>query len=250
MNFDLKYAQYYDLFNSGKDYSHECNFLEEVFRKYSKRKVETILDLGCGTGRHDEELAKRGYKVTGLDLSPEMIEIAKRRNSSLEFIVGDMANFYIERKFDSVICMFSALGYLTENKKVKEFFKCSYEHLKPNGLLILDVWNGLGVLNELPSSREKIVESGKIKIIRKSFPRLNLARNLNEVRFNIKIFENERMIEEYEENHKVRFFFAEELSRYLGKGGFQLNHLCPSYDLSREVMDKDWNMTLISNAKS
>ena len=75
-SFDEKYARYYDLFNQGKDYNKECDFLEEIFKKFGD-KIQTILDLGCGTGLHALELSKRRYTLTGLDLSEEMIKIAR-----------------------------------------------------------------------------------------------------------------------------------------------------------------------------
>ena len=163
MRFDKDYAKYYDLFNQAKDYKNEADFLEEVFKKYGN--VKKILDLGCGTGLHTKELLERGYEITGLDLSEEMIDIAKKRNPSAKFHIGNMNNFNLSNKFDAIICMFSALGYLTENKQLEDFFISCRDHLKDNGLLILDVWNGLGVMRELPSSREKIVERNELKII-------------------------------------------------------------------------------------
>ena len=93
--FNKDYARYYDLFNQGKDYTREVDFLEQVFKKFSSGGVKTILDLGCGTGLHTRELIKRGYEISGLDLSNEMIAIAKERNPSVQFNVGDMSNFNI-----------------------------------------------------------------------------------------------------------------------------------------------------------
>ena len=90
--FNEKYTKYYDLFNSRKNYINECNFLEEIFKKFGN-EVHSILDLGCGTGLHDEELLKRGYEITGLDISPNMIDIAKKRCPKIDFIVEDMSQF-------------------------------------------------------------------------------------------------------------------------------------------------------------
>ncbi len=250
MNFDKKYAKYYDLFNQGKDYTKECDFLEMVFRKYSKKQIKTILDLGCGTGLHDKELSKRGYKITGLDLSSEMIEIAKEKNPTEEFTVGNMSNFHLDgKKFDAIISMFSSMGYLTENKQIESFLNSVKKHLDKDGLLILDVWNGLGVMHELPTGREKTAEAGNLKIVRKSFPNLDSKNHINNVRFNVKVFENELLIDEYEENHKVRFFFPQELKKYLEDAGFELVHLCPSYDVNSELTEKNWNMILIARLK-
>lgn len=308
--FKPDYTKYYDLFNRDKNYRDEIDFLELVFKKFcdinkKNGKAIKILDLGCGTGLHTRELIKKGYKVVGLDLSKEMTEIAKKRNPSCKFYIGDMSNFDLvknEGKFDVIICMFSAFGYLTENSQLEGFFKsCSY-HLKKNSLLILDVWNGLGVMHELPSSREKIAEvndSNKtLKIVRKSFPNLDSKNHINNVKFIVKVFEkvdnepeglgnviknedgevkssksrltsrnlidtkinknenetnnddkNWRLITEYEENHKVRFFFPLELKKYMEDSRFKLIHLCPSFEFDKELTEKHWNMVLVGKVK-
>src|SRR4030042_1941738 len=236
MGFDKKYARYYDLFNSGKDYSKECDFLEEIFKRFGN-KIQTILDLGCGTGLHDLELSKRGYEITGLDLSNEMIEIAREKVPNVRFEVADMSNFNLNEKFDAIICMFSSLGYLIENKQIESFFKSVKNHLKENGLLIIDCWNGLAVMHELPSSREKSADIEELKIIRKSFPNLDPKNHINNVRFNVKIFQNNSLIDEYEEPHKVRFFFPKELEKYMNDEGFGLIQICPSYSLDKEISE-------------
>ena len=80
------------------DYEADCDFLAQVFQKHSPGRVETILDVGCGTGNHAYILAKRGYRVTGIDLSPEMINAAKRKQSGErsdpQFIVMDMRSLH------------------------------------------------------------------------------------------------------------------------------------------------------------
>jgi len=243
MVYERDYAKYYDLFNTGKDYDIEVDFLERVFEKFGKKPLK-ILDLGCGTGMHDKMLAQRGYQVTGVDLSEEMIGLAKQNVPSGNFNVGDISNFQLEEKYDVIICMFSVLGYLTENKQLEGFFRSCKNHLNEEGLLILDVWNGLGVMRELPSSREKIVEVDGLKIVRTSYPKLDVQKHINHVRFNVRIFENENLVDEKNENHSVRFFFPQELKKYMNDAGFNLLHSCPSFQIDKKL-EFDWNMVLI-----
>ena len=179
-----------------------------------------------------------------------MIDIEKKRNPSDKFHIGNMNNFNLSNKFDAIICTFSALGYLTENKQLEDFFISCRDHLKDNGLLILDVWNGLGVMRELPSSREKIVERNELKIIRKSLPELDSKNHINKVRFNVKVFKDNELLTEYIEDHTVRFFFPLELKRYMEDIGFELIRICPSFDFSKELTENDWNMVLIGKFKS
>jgi SAM-dependent methyltransferase len=248
--FDKKYAQYYDLFNKNKDYSKEIDFLEKVFKKYAIAPIKSILDLGCGTGIHDESFALKGYEVTGLDLSQDMLDIAKSKNiANAEFINGDLSDFKIDKKFDACICMFASFGYITENKQIKSSFKSIKKHLNPKGLFVLDVWNGLGVMKEPPSSRTKEVEVNDLKIIRTSFPKLDALNHVSNVKFDVKVFENENVIDSYEENHKVRFFFPMEMKKYLEDAGFELLEICKTYELDSKVDESVWNMVLIARLK-
>jgi SAM-dependent methyltransferase len=206
-----------------------------------------ILNLGCGTGMHDRKLVDLGFKVTGMDQSAEMIEIAKQKVPEANYIVGDMSDFDLNEKFDVVICMFSSLGYLAEQDKVNGFFESVSKHLVEEGLLILDVWNGLGVVKDPPAIREKIVEDGNLKIVRTSYPNLDVRNFVNNVRFEIKVYENDKLIDEYEEHHKVRFFLPLEIKQYMEDVGINMLHEAPSYNLDEPLTDENWNMILIGS---
>jgi len=247
--FDENYAKYYDFFNEGKDYSKEVEFLESVFEKYSSG-VNEVLDLACGTGIHAKHLASKGYKIVGIDLSEEMINVAKGKNIlGVEFGVGNMKNFNLDRKFDACITMFAAIGYLTKNNEIESYLKSVKRHLKPGGLLILDCWNGLGVMHDLPSSRTKSVEKDNLKIVRTSFPTLDAVNHKCEVRFDVKVFENENLVRKYEERHDVRFFFPQELRKYLEDAGFEVVEICKLFELGGRVGEGDWNMSVVARVK-
>jgi SAM-dependent methyltransferase len=246
--FKEEYAKYYDMFNQGKDYSKEVDFIISAFNKYGK--IKSVLDLGCGTGLHDVLLSKKGYSITGLDLSKEQLNIAQSRNTgNIKFVQGDMSNFNLNRKFDACISMFSSFVYLTENKQLSSAIKHVKEHLNPNGLFILDCWNGLGVMHELPSSRTKEAEIKNIKIVRTSYPTLHAEKHLCDVKFSVKILDNGKLVKEYDEVHHTRFFFPMELKKYLEDEGFEVLEICKTYELGAKISEKDWNMVIISKLK-
>ena len=70
------YSRYYNLLYKDKDYKGEAGFIHDLIQKYSPG-AKSILDLGCGTGRHDALLAEKGYVITGVDMSEEMLLIEK-----------------------------------------------------------------------------------------------------------------------------------------------------------------------------
>lgn len=135
-----RFAKYYDkLYMKKKDYVQEAGFMDSLIRKYNP-KAKSVLDVACGTGLHMSLLGKMGYSVTGVDMSSEMLKIARKRlGRGAELLRADMKNFKLGKKFDVVTCMFSAinynLGYVDLEKAIDNF----YDHLGTPGLVILDV---------------------------------------------------------------------------------------------------------------
>lgn len=248
MTYEKNYAKHYDLFNKEKDYEFEARFLKDIMIRFDKNTDGLkILNLGCGTGMHDRKLVDLGFKITGMDQSAEMIEIAKQKVPEANYIVGDMGDFDLNEKFDVIICMFSSLGYLTEQNKVNSFFESISRHLVEEGLLILDVWNGLGVVKDPPIIREMVVENGDLKIVRTSYPNLDVQNFVNNVRFEIKVYDKGELIDEYEEHHKVRFFLPLEIKQCMEDVGINMLHEAPSYNLDEALSDEHWNMILIGS---
>ena len=72
-------ARVYDLLNADVDYGAWADFIEKCFERYLEEKPTLVLDLACGTGRMTRELASRGYDMTGVDISVEMLDVARER---------------------------------------------------------------------------------------------------------------------------------------------------------------------------
>ncbi len=149
--FNEIYAEQYDILYSSKNYQNECDVIESAFKLYCNANPVTILDVGCGTGGHVMEMARRGYDVTGIDLSQSMLDIAssKIKNEtpfvSPKFICGDMRNFSTNCQYDAAIMMFAVIGYLTTNEDVLAGLRNIRKHMKIGALLICDFWNGPSV---------------------------------------------------------------------------------------------------------
>ena len=244
-----KYAEYADLFDEQKNYLEECNFLEKCFKKFSKIKVNSILDLGCGTGNHASHLSNKGYDVTGLDISGSMIKMANSKQiQNANFVIGNLADFNLKEKFDSVISMFAAIGYINNNKDLKNAVNCVREHLKPGGLFIFDCWNGIGVMHDFPTSRTREVEKNNLKIIRKSYPYMDFMGHICTVEFDINIIKDDKIVESFKEKHNVRFFFPQEIKKYLEDENFEVLAITKQFDINEKANKNFW-MSVIARLK-
>jgi SAM-dependent methyltransferase len=102
------------------------------------RGVSTVLELACGTGSILAQL-KSDYEVTGVDLSPEMLELARRKLPDVELHLGDMRSIRLGRPFDAVLCLYDAVNHLPELADWERVFDTAVAHLRPGGVLVFDV---------------------------------------------------------------------------------------------------------------
>ena len=124
-NFNL-YAEYYDILYRDKDYNAEVAYLNSLIKKYRIQSVKELLDLGCGTGIHADLFSKFGYKVDGVDISIKMINKAKAsflKNLDLNFFLGDIKEFKIDKQYDVVTSLFHVISYQNKNLDLMKAFK-------------------------------------------------------------------------------------------------------------------------------
>ena len=239
------YADYYDLIYKDKDYVKEVDFLEEIF---GENKPKNILEVGCGTGNYTKILLERGYEVTAVDISEDMLEIA-RRKCNCTLIKGDIRDIALNEKFDTCVAMFAVMGYITKNSDIIKALNNIRRHLKPNGIFVFDVWNGLAVMRNLPEQRIKEMENDKIKIVRVAIPNLRAFEHICEVNYKLLILNKEdNTCNEINEKHVVRFYFPQEIKYYLENAGFEVLNICPFLDLNDKVDENIWNTTVIARA--
>jgi len=253
--FGEKYSKYYDIIYSDKNYEKECDYLEEIFKRYTKRKVRRILDVACGTGGHAIALAKRGYDVHASDISRSMVEIGRRKASKsglderVRFRQADMRNIQGEGGFDACICMFAAIDYLLDYDDVLKTFSSIHSQLLDGAVLVLDFWNGLAVLTVGPTERVKRIQIGDTLSMRWAKPVLKPLTNINSTEYTTIVIERGLLKDEFRETHVVRYFFPEEIRFLLQVGGFELISLHPFLEPEKEVTRSDWNITAVARMR-
>ncbi|HEU5191338.1 MAG TPA: class I SAM-dependent methyltransferase [Methylomirabilota bacterium] len=120
----------------------EVDFLIHAFRTYARRPIRTVLDIACGTGPHLIRLAERGYRMSGLDLSPENIaflgERARAKGFDVGLHVGDMTRFRLPRPVDAAICMQDSQGHLLTNEAILAHLRSTARAVRKGGLYVFD----------------------------------------------------------------------------------------------------------------
>ena len=250
MNVFRKYADFYDSLYEDKSYRQECNFVKHVFETYSEKKINSILDLGCGTGSHALPFADMGYAVTGIDISENMLDIARKKASDqkkqIEFVQQDIRHLDLPQKFDAAVAMFAVMGYQASNQDFEDTLTSVHRHLNIGGLFIFDVWFGPAVLTQKPGDRVKIIEQKDKKIIRYAHPVLDIINHTVEVNYTVLEIAQNNLVTETEESHLMRFFFYQELKYFLEKNGFEILEICPFMDLDGSVNESCWNISVIT----
>lgn len=223
------YSQYYNLLYKDKDYAGEEEYVHKLIQKY-RPGSKTILNFGCGTGHHDFLLAEKGYEITGVDMSEEMIDVANSHLSSLapqlsttQFVHGDIRNIKLDKTFDAVTALFHVISYQTSNEDLLSTFQNAYRHLNTNGILLFDVWYTPTVLKQRPAVRVKRMEDEHVRLMRVAEPIMGPNENIVEVIYTIFIEETANgRITRLSEIHRMRHFTFPELAFMSAQAGFTM----------------------------
>jgi ubiquinone/menaquinone biosynthesis C-methylase UbiE len=146
--FYTKLAKHYDKIYHYVDYDKQLRLFTRLLKKHDKSGSKRILDVACGTGTHAGLLQKKGFGVVGVDLSKDMLKEARKKNSKVRFIHGDMRKLKIKGKFGTVLCFFNSILFNKNKKEMKKALLNFYNHLEEGGLLIFDVTDKSAGIND------------------------------------------------------------------------------------------------------
>ena len=117
-----------------EDYIEETELFSRVIKKNAEINARTLLHLGCGGGRNDCTF-KKHFDVTGVDISKEMLRLAKELNPELSYIHGDMRSVRLEKTFDCVAAL-DSVNYMKNEDELCRLFRTAHEHLTPGGIFL------------------------------------------------------------------------------------------------------------------
>ena len=220
------YAYYYNMFYRDKDYKFEAKQIDELLKKYDPN-IKRVINYGCGTGKHDIELAKAGYQCQGIDLSSHMINIArenaKKENIDINFSVEDIRYFEPQKQYDAVISLFHVMSYQNKNEDILNAFRSARKAINCGGIFLFDVWYGPGVLSDKPSVRVREIEDDQNRLVRIARPIMHNKENVVDVCYEVFVISKKtgdtKIINEV---HNMRYFFRPELELLLNEAGLEL----------------------------
>lgn len=202
------FPQFYDAIMG--DMSTKVSFFQSLIEKYSPN-AESVLEVACGTGTLIEGLSK-SYVVAGLDLSPEMVTVAKAKMPENDIRVADMTDFDLDKKFDVVMCVFDSINHLPELPMWSATFEKAAAHLNDNGLFIFD-------FNTETILKVKTVEPTWVKEFDGNIMLMKVFEEDNVYRWNVRIFEDigNQTYKIHEDNIHEVAFTTEQIERELKK---------------------------------
>jgi SAM-dependent methyltransferase len=222
-----EYGSFYDLLYANKESDREADYVATLIRSHAPA-ARSLLDLGCGTGRHGCRMAARGYEVVGVERSARMLEAARASAAALgsnRFVCidGDACTVELGRTFDAISALFHVVSYQTRDDELRALFENVERHLAPGGCFVFDVWHADAVLALRPEVRVARRESETLRLTRIAEPTLDAGARVVEVAYTMFIESKQTdAIRRIEERHRLRYFSREEIEQVAAGAGFRL----------------------------
>ena len=242
MIYDL-IAPIYDKVNGDVDYSLWADFIEKIIkREYTCGKPELLLDLGCGTGRMTLELARRGYDMTGVDYSVEMLDIARERAENAGFsdkmlwLCQDITEFELYGTVDVTVSCLDTVNHITSSTELSKCFSLVHNYLIPDGLFIFDV-NGKYKFENTYGTEAYVIEDENSFCVWQNYynPKSRICD------FYITLFEDngDGTYQRYDEEQRERMYTLRSLKKLLSDNRFEFIGAYSDFDFGEGSDESD-----------
>ncbi len=220
---------FYDELYASKDYQGEASAILALLEKRRQRPVDSLLDVGCGTGNHLVELA-RHLRVEGVDLDGRLLRFARAKVPKARFSEADMCTLHLNRRFDAITCLFGSIAYVRTLERMAQTLERFAAHLRVGGLVVLQPWYRSA--ERCPSLQVRHIDLAHVKIARLSHTLVDGREALVKVNYLVGTASG---IEHVEERHELGIFSHDEHLEGLDAAGFEatlaIDALGPGVDL-------------------
>lgn len=233
-------SRYYELLNSGVDYEAFADFLDKIIKEKGIAGTELVLDLACGTGKITRLLARRGYDMTGIDLSYDMLSVARdfeiRDPHGILYLCQDMRSFELYGTVDACVCCLDSLNYLLKTADLEKCFSLVHNYLVPNGVFVFDV-NTPKRFTEGYAKHDYIMEEEGLLLAWQNY--YNERTKICDFVLSLFCENDDGSYERYDEEQRERMYSMATLKRLLKKSGFELMDIYSDLQFSGNIDNSD-----------
>ena len=257
------FHQCYDRLFASKGYAQEIDFVLDLARDELGRLPSRILEVGCGTGNHTLELARRSEfadgHVVAVDIDHWMVARARAKLIHRATVtpkilccpVEDLPVPPVGERFDLAIALFHVVTYIEEREALDRFFLAVRARMRPGGVFIFDCWNGAAALLSPPGEKDYAWSGPGVEL------RCHLTSDTDRqarrtlLRYRIRVSE-ETPARLKEEVHTLvqKLWTPVEVRASLVGAGFQVMACYPSFDRTRSAQDADWKILFVARASA
>jgi ubiquinone/menaquinone biosynthesis C-methylase UbiE len=225
-------AQRYDLVMGASASGDPLDFYRRQIAQYG----EPVLELACGSGRLTIPLANEGVNITGMDISEDMLHLAKLKASksgaSLRFLQGDMRSFDLGEKFQFIFIPAQSLSHLQVREEIEDCFACVRRHLAGEGRFLIELFNSSVSMLARETDRrypvgQYVDPNAGSQVFVTAEVRYDAASQINYIRW---FFREETSDRETALSFEMRQFFPQEIDALLWYNGFLIEHKYGSHD--------------------
>ncbi len=241
-----KLAQLYDTLMGDVDYESWADYIDEIMQTHHPDPID-VMEAACGTGSVILSLAElECYRLTGTDMSADMIEVARRKAVEMEYNVPFEAYAFkdlpYQNKFDCVYLVFDSINYLHTDDEILKSVEAIHRSLKPGGLLIFDFSTPKNSLESVDHLNEAEGERGNIRFFRKSWYQPADKIHVNEFEIEELDPSTKKVISTWNETHRQRAYTLSEMLSILDQTSY---HLVAKYD-GFDLVEADENSTRVT----
>ena len=244
MNNYTYFATVYDRMMDNIPYEEWEQYILQLFYRYGVAPCSHVAELGCGTGVMTRLLSSEGFVMTGIDLSEDMLEVAKCKDTSdINYICRDMRNFELSTKQDAIISVCDSMNYLLTEEDITKTFSSVKRNLKSGGVFIFDLKTDYFFGNILDGHTYRDRYDDFLCIWKNVYNRQNRIHE-----YHLRFKSRDRELNEYREVHRQRAFSADEIIRSAKKAGFTRGRAYGAFTFDKPVKNSErWYIILINS---
>lgn len=215
-----RFAYLYDNLINDVDYKKWADYYFNIFQRYGLTNPKLGLDLGCGTGSLTTEFASRGIEMTGVDLSEDMLMVAREKSAGMDilYLNQDMCSFELYGTVDFIVSSLDCMNYITDKRDLLKVMKLANNYLNPRGLFIFDI-NTRHKLENVIGNNTFILENDDVFCSWQN----EYDRKRKICDFYLTFFmKNGREYTRFDEEHSERAYEIEEIKSVIESSGMRL----------------------------